>query len=74
MTAPPKRLHAPITVARLASSWTTHRDRAGTDDALPAEPGGYAGYTGLFGSQNAEPLLTGQPSGGRRGYLIKVPV
>ncbi|HEY3522102.1 MAG TPA: hypothetical protein VGK63_00225 [Candidatus Limnocylindrales bacterium] len=32
----------------------------GQDDLLPAEPGGYDGYKGLFGAQEIDPLLTGQ--------------
>ncbi|HET7326514.1 MAG TPA: hypothetical protein VFJ14_04430 [Nocardioidaceae bacterium] len=32
----------------------------GQTDALPEEPGGYAGYQGLFGAQEIDPLLTGQ--------------
>ncbi len=33
---------------------------SGETDALPQEPGGYAGYQGLFGAQQIDPLLTGQ--------------
>jgi hypothetical protein len=29
---------------------------------LPGEPGGYAGFKGLFGAQEIDPLLTGQPA------------
>lgn len=36
---------------------------SGQEDALPAEPGGYAGFRGLFGAQQVNPLLTGQPAG-----------
>jgi hypothetical protein len=32
---------------------------AGQDDVLPAEPGGYAGFKGLFGAQAINPLLAG---------------
>ncbi|HEY7969750.1 MAG TPA: hypothetical protein VID95_07115 [Candidatus Limnocylindrales bacterium] len=31
----------------------------GQNDQLPAEPGGYTGYKGLFGAQEVDPLLTG---------------
>jgi hypothetical protein len=34
----------------------------GQQDLLPAEPGGYVGYKGLFGAQEIDPLLTGQPA------------
>ena len=32
----------------------------GRPDTLPAEPGGYPGFQGLFGAQQVDPLLTGQ--------------
>jgi hypothetical protein len=32
----------------------------GQADTLPAEPNGYAGFQGLFGAQEINPLLTGQ--------------
>jgi hypothetical protein len=32
---------------------------SGQDDLLPAEPGGYLGFKGLFGAQAVNPLLTG---------------
>ncbi len=32
----------------------------GVPDLLPGEPGGYAGFNGLFGAQHVDPLLTGQ--------------
>jgi hypothetical protein len=32
------------------------------DDLLPGEPGGYTGYKGVFGAQDIDPLLTGQPA------------
>jgi hypothetical protein len=35
---------------------------SGQDDLLPAEPGGYAGFKGLFGAQSIDPVLTGQPA------------
>jgi hypothetical protein len=35
---------------------------SGETDALPQEPGGYTGYKGLFGAQQIDPLLTGQPA------------
>src|SRR5262249_12414895 len=34
----------------------------GHADALPAEPNGYAGFQGLFGAQEVNPFLTGQPT------------
>jgi len=34
----------------------------GQDDLLPAEPNGYIGFKGLFGAQQIDPLLTGQPA------------
>jgi hypothetical protein len=34
---------------------------SGHDDVLPDEPGGYAGYKGLFGAQEINPLLSGGP-------------
>jgi hypothetical protein len=33
----------------------------GVPDKLPGEPGGYTGYSGLFGAQSVDPVLTGQP-------------
>ncbi|HVR08887.1 MAG TPA: alkaline phosphatase family protein [Thermoanaerobaculia bacterium] len=38
----------------------SHRCAAGQNDLLPQEPGGYAGYKGLFGAQEINPLLTGK--------------
>jgi hypothetical protein len=35
---------------------------SGQDDVLPDEPGGYAGFRGLFGAQTIDPILTGQPA------------
>ncbi len=34
----------------------------GEADRLAQEPGGYAGFTGLFGAQQIDPALTGQPA------------
>jgi hypothetical protein len=34
----------------------------GEDDVLPQEPGGYTGFKALFGAQQINPLLTGQPA------------
>ena len=34
----------------------------GVADKLPGEPGGYTGFSGLFGAQTVDPLLTGQPA------------
>jgi hypothetical protein len=34
----------------------------GQDDLLPDEPDGYAGFKALFGAQQINPLLTGQPA------------
>jgi hypothetical protein len=33
---------------------------SGEPDLLPQEPGGYAGFNGLFGAKQIDPLLTGQ--------------
>jgi hypothetical protein len=33
----------------------------GVTDSLPGEPGGYTGYSALFGAQSVNPLLTGTP-------------
>jgi hypothetical protein len=35
---------------------------SGQPDLLPAEPGGYTGYQGLFGAESVNPFLTGQPA------------
>ena len=35
---------------------------AGQADTLPVEPGGYSGFKGMFGAQEIDPLLTGQPA------------
>ncbi len=34
----------------------------GESDVLPQEPGGYTGFKALFGAQQINPLLTGQPA------------
>ena len=34
----------------------------GQNDLLPGEPGGYAGFKGLFGAQSVNPFLTGGPT------------
>ena len=34
----------------------------GQDDLLPAEPGGYSGFKGLFGAQAIHPVLAGGPT------------
>ena len=34
----------------------------GQNDLVPDEPGGYAGFKALFGAQQINPLLTGQPA------------
>ncbi len=34
----------------------------GHPDLLPGEPGGYTGYNGVFGAQDIDPFLTGQPA------------
>ena len=34
----------------------------GVPDLLPGEPGGYTGFTALFGAQSVDPKLTGQPA------------
>jgi hypothetical protein len=35
---------------------------SGQNDLLPDEAGGYTGFKGLFGAQEIDPLLTGQPA------------
>ena len=41
------------------------------DDALPTEPGGYAGYKALFGYRYVNPLVTGaQPNLSHNGYPV----
>lgn len=35
---------------------------SGQDDVLPAEPGGYTGFKGLFGAQAIDPFLSGHPA------------
>ena len=51
---------------RRASRSTAPQDSptcaTGQYDLLPDEPGGYAGFKGLFGAQEIDPLLTGQPA------------
>src|SRR5262245_13275622 len=34
----------------------------GQNDVLPQEAGGYSGFKGLFGAQEIDPILTGQPA------------
>jgi len=34
----------------------------GQNDVLPQESGGYSGFKGLFGAQEIDPILTGQPA------------
>ncbi|MFY9579225.1 MAG: hypothetical protein WAQ33_07860 [Gaiellaceae bacterium] len=46
----------------------------GQADALPAEPGGYAGYKGLFGAQEIDPILTGQPASVPLTDLLNRPI
>ena len=36
------------------------RCAGGVADLLPGEPGGYAGFNGLFGAKHVDPVLTGQ--------------
>jgi hypothetical protein len=38
------------------------RCSSGEPDLLPGEPGGYTGFEGLFGAQQVDPILTGQPA------------
>jgi len=47
---------------------------SGHDDLLPAEPGGYSGFKGLFGAQEIDPFLTGQPSSVAVTDLLGSPV
>src|SRR4051794_17936263 len=49
----------------------------GGPDALPDEPGGYAGYKGLFGTLHVNPFITGQPDqplAGAPGTPVAPPV
>lgn len=46
----------------------------GQDDLLPAEPNGYTGFKGLFGAQEIDPLLTGQPSSAPLTDLLGNPI
>lgn len=47
---------------------------AGQDDLLPDEPGGYTGFKGLFGAQQVNPLLTGQPATAPLTDLLGQPI
>jgi len=46
----------------------------GQDDLLPDEPNGYVGFKGLFGAQQVNPLLTGQPASVPLTDLIGQPI
>jgi hypothetical protein len=49
----------------------------GGPDALPDEPGGYAGFKGLFGTMHVNPFITGQPDtalAGAPGTPVAPPV
>ena len=47
---------------------------AGQDDLLPEEPNGYTGFKGLFGAQQINPLLTGQPAATPLTDLLGQPI
>lgn len=46
----------------------------GEADLLPAEPGGYAGFMGLFGAQQVDPILTGGDAGTPLIDLLGAPI
>jgi hypothetical protein len=46
----------------------------GQDDLLPQELGGYNGFKGLFGAQQINPLLTGQPATTALTDLLDQPI
>ena len=46
----------------------------GSDDVLPQEPGGYSGFKALFGAQQINPLLTGQPASTPLRDLLGQPI
>jgi hypothetical protein len=46
----------------------------GRPDVLPDEPGGYAGFNGLFGAASVNPLLTGAPASTPVTDLLGQPV
>ncbi len=50
------------------------RCASGEADLLPGEPGGYVGYQGLFGAQQIDPLLTGQPASAPLTDLLGNPI
>ncbi|MGZ4394078.1 MAG: hypothetical protein ACXVZ2_01785 [Gaiellaceae bacterium] len=47
---------------------------SGQADSLPAEPGGYTGFNGLFGAQAIDPVLTGQPASVPMTDLLGQPI
>ncbi|HZZ91244.1 MAG TPA: hypothetical protein VFE23_01710 [Usitatibacter sp.] len=47
---------------------------SGETDTLPQEPGGYTGFKGLFGAQQINPLLTGQPANVALTDLLGQPI
>ena len=47
---------------------------SGEADVLAAEPGGYSGFMGLFGTQQINPLLTGQDAGTALTDLLGNPI
>ena len=46
----------------------------GQDDLLPQELGGYSGFKGLFGAQEIDPILTGQPASTPLTDLLGQPI
>ncbi len=47
---------------------------SGQPDSLPAEPGVYTGFNGLFGAQEVDPVLTGQPASTPLTDLLGQPI
>ena len=52
----------------------SHRCAGGQNDLLPQEPGGYAGFKGLFGAQEINPFLTGKPASVPLTNLLGQPI
>jgi hypothetical protein len=47
---------------------------SGESDLLPQEPGGYLGFQAIFGAQQVNPLLTGQPASTPLTDLLGQPI
>jgi hypothetical protein len=52
----------------------SRRCAGGQNDLLPQEPGGYAGFKGLFGAQQINPLLTGKAASVPLTSLLGQPI